>query len=241
MKNLFILFALLSSVSLLVPACTRCHEPEDLIDPVVIDPPPANQIRFDSLAVGQRSRYLGFEGYGYYGGNGSEFSYSDDTLILEIVGQDANGFRVAETLHYVDTVSNWYDQQRDSTYFYYLTIQEDTLHLVPSATNYVRSRLFVYYQHNDGLYLVPLVGTEVSIKGWKSGFPYCECWRHGFTKNYLLFDKTYAYLNVLMQDSPMQVDGNGHTYVYSAQHGIVKLSQYSWWTSTGYGWDLLPE
>ena len=238
MKYSPFLLIIISLCGFFYQSCTRCAE---LPDPDVPTISNFNPIRFDSLAVGQRSRYLGLEGYGYSGGNGSEFSYSDDTLILEIVGQDLNGFKVAETLHYVDTVSAWQATFRDSIYFYYLQIADDSLHLAPFGTSYVRSRLFNYYQRSDGLYLTPLVGTQVDIHGWKSGFPYCECWRHGFTLDYSLFGKTYPYLNVLMQDYRMQVDGNGQTYVYSAKAGIVKSSEYSWWTSNGYGWDLLPD
>lgn len=234
MQHLFFFLLLLFATILLSPSCTRCPEMED---PVTS----AGPIRFDQLSVGQRSRYIGLEAENYHSGDGSEFTYSDDTLVLEIVGQDAQGFKVAETLHYVDSVSNWHEYDRDSTYLYYLTVIGDTLRLTPVGAPYFRSRLFVYYASSDGLPLANFGDMEVAIKGWKTDLPYCECRKTGFTKDYTLFGESYPLLNVLLDNTSMQVDGPGHTYVYSAEDGVVKFSQYSWWTSTGYGWDLLPE
>ena len=63
----------------------------------------------------------------------------------------------------------------------------------------------------------------------------------GYTENYTLFGKTYGFLNVIVENSAMALDGNGETYVFSKPCGIVRSSTYSWWTQEGYGWDLLPD
>ncbi len=228
MQNLFLLLLILLTTTLFVPACTR-----DAVSSV--DP-----IRFDQLAVGQRSRYIGLDGENYRQGNGSEFVHSADTLVLEIVGQDAQGFQVNEVIHYGAGSSNWNSHSRDSTYSYYLTVTNDTLHLVPNVTDYLRSRLFVYYSSSDGLPLAEFADPKVDIKGWKADFPFCACRETGFTKKYRLFGKKYPRLNVLMDNTAMQTDGLGHTYVYSAKEGLVKCALYNAWTADGYGWDLLP-
>ncbi len=199
-------------------------------------------IRFDQLAVGQRSRYTAFEGENCRNGDGLQFTHFKDTLVLEIVGQDAQGFKVMETLHYADGTSSWYSYNRDSTYYYYFLVSNDTLRLAPIGTNYVVSRLFTdYFAPFAGLPLANFTDTEVKMKGWLTDLPFCECRKMGFTKKYKLFGKKYSRLNVLMENTAMQGDGLGYTYVYSAMDGLVKFSTCSAFTSSGYGWDLLPE
>ncbi len=244
MKTLFrFFFLVLLSSMLLAPACKHHpiemgpDEPITITDTNIIGP----TIRFDSLAVGQRSRYLGFDGYKACTGDGLNFIYSNDTLVLEIVGQDANGFKVAETLHYVDTVSVWYNQHIDTTYYYYLTVEHDSLHVTLSGAQTSRSRLFSNYKRSDGLYLVPLSDSEVTITGWQTAPFCCSCWRDDFTRNYDLFGRVYPHLNVMTQDKDTNLDHPGYTYVYSARYGIVKYKIYYPWTNSGYGWDLLPD
>jgi hypothetical protein len=46
-------------------------------------------------------------------------------------------------------------------------------------------------------------------------------------------------LNILEDNRPMQTDGSGSLRVYSGPHGLVRFAWYSWWTQSGFGWDLL--
>lgn len=220
------LFALLS-------ACKK-DSPLDVPDPA------SNRIRFDALAVGQVNQYIGLSGEAYYTNDYDQFEYSDDTLRLEIVAKDNNGFKVAETLHYVDTVHNWLDWDKDSTYYYYLRVSNDTLRVKPIGTPYLRSRIFTYNLSEEGLPLKKIESPEVEILGWKTSFNYCECRQTGYAENYTLFGKKYDRLNVIVENSAMALDGNGETYVFSKPFGIVRFSTYGWWTQSGYGWDLLP-
>ena len=50
---------------------------------------------------------------------------------------------------------------------------------------------------------------------------------------------TYENLNISIQNAIMAVDGPGTTYIYSNLNGMVRTSHYSWWTQSGFGWDLL--
>lgn len=225
-------------LALFVSLLPSCKKENPLTDVPLTE---SNGIRFDYPAVGQVSQYLGLSGEMYYTNDYDQYEYSDDTLRLEIVGKDNNGYKVAETLHYVDEVHSWLDVEKDSTYYYYLQISNDTLHLVSIGYPYLRSRIFSYEVSGQGLPLKAITSPKVDILGWKTSFPYCECLQQGYTEHYTLFGQEYGRLNVIVENSPMAVDGAGSTYVFSKAFGIVRFSTYSWWTQSGYGWDLLPD
>lgn len=199
-----------------------------------------NPIQFDQMAVGQTSRYLGLLGEKYYQSTTDDFVYTDDTLVLTIVGKDAKGFQVAEEVHYNGDVDGWLAPEKDSVYHYYLDIKDDTLKIYPDGTSYLKSRLFHYAAGSTGLSLAPVANPEIQIAGWKTDLSYCECFRNGYAQDYSLFGQDYDRLNVVVDNRSMAFDGNGETYVYAGKYGIVRASTYSWWTSSGYGWDLLP-
>ena len=236
MKLQFNLFASAALFALLFWTCKP--EPNILPEP---DPVPNyNPIKFSNLAVGQKSRYLNLWGEDYYSGNSNNFGYNDDTLQVKIVGKDAKGYKVEETLHYVGDLVQWFQYDKDSVYHYYLKVSGDTLRISPSNTNNVRSRLFGYQVTVQGIPLAEFAAPKLEIQGWITSLNYCECRRTGYTENYTLFGQTFPRLNILVENSAMAVDGNGETYVYSKAKGIVRFSTYSWWTQSGIGWDLLP-
>ena len=199
-----------------------------------------NNIQFDNLAVGQQSKYLGLLGEKYFESTWDDFVYTDDTLVLEVVSHDNLGFKVAESLHYVGDVEPWMAQEKDSVYYYYLNVVNDSLKVQPIGTNFVQSRIWTYMVENNGLPLLPIQTQKVQIQGWKTDLSYCECYREGYTENYTLFGELYDRLNVVVDNTPMALDGAGSTYAFSGKHGAVRFSTYGWWTQSGYGWDLLP-
>ncbi len=199
------------------------------------------RIQFNKLAVGQSSSYLGLLGENYYLSTTDDFVYTDDTLVLTVVAHDAQGYKVAETLHYNGDVDTWMAAEKDSVYHYYIEIKNDSLFIRPTASaTYVRSRMFDYWANQSGLPLAEIADPAIQISGWKTDLPYCECDRTGYAENYSLFGQNYDRSNVVVANSHMAFDGPGSTYVYSPKHGIVRFSTYGWWTQSGYGWDLLP-
>lgn len=215
-------------------------------NPVVPGTPTPNtpavigQIRFDSLKVGQRSKFLELLGEDYNNSFSNQFSYTDDTLQLDITAEDANGFLVSEKLRYNGDVSIYNATNKDDVYQYYLKVENDTLRIKPYNSTFF-SRIFGYeISKQKGLPMAAFTDPQIEVVGWKTNQPYCECRKTGYDTGYELFGETYPLLNVLIENSPMAYDGNGETYVYSPKNGLVRFSTYSWWTSTGYGWDLLP-
>lgn len=207
------------------------------------DPTPFNgeNIRFDNMAVGQSARYLGLFGENYFMPTTNDYSYTNDTLVLRVIGEDANGFKVAESLHYVGDVHPWMAGDKDSIYIYYLKVENDSLRAKPIGSDGPGSRIFNYNIWNWGLPLKDISSQEVEISGWKTTFGYCECRQEGYAEDVTLFYQTYSgRSNVIVENSAMAWDGAGETYVFSKKHGILRFSSYGWWTQSGYGWDLLP-
>lgn len=207
------------------------------------NPASGHPIRFDNLAVGQTSRYLGLTGENYFSSSNDDYSYSNDTLVLSIVSEDASGFKIREEMHYLDTLNAVLDYEKDSIYYYYLNVKDDSLRVTPVGTGFVRSRIFSpsFWYHNTALPLHKTDAANVEIVGWKTSFPYCECRKEGLAAEFTLFGVSYKDLNVIRDDASMAVDGPGQTYVYAPSYGIVRFTEVSWWTQSGYGWDLLPE
>lgn len=199
-----------------------------------------NPIMYCGLAVGQKSAYVMLEGRQYFNNTvNDDFNYLNDTLIVEIIGEDDNGFLVEEyfTENSEPLPMNYYSYQ-DSTYQYYLKIENDSLHFYHPESEYIIfSHLF---WHMDGkIDLSEFDNQEVEILGWKTSLSYCECDQKGFVTDYEQFGTTYDLLNVFIHNSDMQFDGPGTTYIYSNLHGMVRTSHYGWWTQSGFGWDLL--
>ncbi len=228
-----LLLFLLLATTLFIAGCCK----DDDADPLT-----GNPIQFDHPAVGQSSRYLVLTGENYFSSSNDDYAYANDTLILTIVSEDPNGFRVKEEMHYLDSVHVVLDYEKDSVYYYYLKVEDDSLRVRPVGTGYVHSRIFSgsFWYHNAGLPLQKTDAASVEILGWKTSFPYCECRKEGLAAQFDLFGVTYQNLNVIRDDSPMMLDGPGNTYVYTAGYGIVRFTEANWWTQSGYGWDLLP-
>lgn len=204
-------------------------------------PPSSNvAISFRDLEVGQRAYYLGLLGENYFNSSTNDFVYTDDTLVLSVVGEDSIGYKVTESVHYNGDVDNWMVPDKDSTYVYYLKVENDTLRILPAGTKHVASRIFDYVVQTTGLPLALFSERTINISGWKTDSGYCECRWTGYDDEYHQFGAYYSMLNVLIENSPMALDGPGRTFVYAADAGLVRFSTYSWWTQSGYGWDLLP-
>jgi len=205
-------------------------------------PDSGTHIRFNDMQIGQTSRYVLFKGEAYFEANNFNFTYLPDTLVLAIIGADANGYLVEEkltpgsaSLHGANHIYN-----ADSVYRYYLAIENDTVRqkAVPGQSFWIPNHL------TDNPFVLPLAQfttPEVNIVGWKTDHAYTESYWTATDPAYSLFGYFYADLNILTDNRDMVLDGPGSWYAYSAENGIVKTASYSWWTQEGIGWDLLPD
>ncbi len=225
-----VLFALPLSI-LLFSACNKNEQPDPQVTP---DP-----IQFDAMEVGQKWRYLGLLGEDY-GTSQDSFTYTDDTLVLEVIAKDQNGFLIEETLIYNGSTTEFLSQNKDAVFRYYLEVVDDTLRYTKPGTPFPQSRIFSYLTAVQGLPFQEFSTNELEVSGWKPNIGYCECRYLAYTKDYTLFGRNYDRLNILVENRAMATDASGETYIYSSKHGIVRFSTYNPWTQRGYGWDLLP-
>lgn len=200
-----------------------------------------DRIRFDSMAVGQKSKYLGLLGEEYFANN-NIFHYTTDTLIWEVVGQDANGFLIRESMKYVgsEPESPWFAYTKDQVFEFYLNFDNDTLRVTEPGKDFLSSRLVGYRTDDWRLPLNEFNSDYLQIEGWKTSLGYCSCRREAYTVDYEQLGATYPRLNVLVDNRAMAFDGNGETCIYSKRYGIVRFTLYSPWTQRGEAWNLLP-
>ena len=213
-----------------------CHL---LVDPDDGPTSAGNRINFSNLKVGQESRYLYLAGDNYRDQATNDFHYTGDTLVVRITAVTDSGFLVEEFITPGSPIRNTGQSNEwlDSTFPYLLKADAGLLRVVPFEREWLETKLF---PGTDALALSPIPDPQIGINGWKTTAPYCECYHQGYAQNVEILGHNYPRLNVVVDDRFMQVDGPGTTYLYSAEDGMVRSTQVSWWTGTGQGWDLLP-
>lgn len=233
---LFLAIAMFSCHKEEPPVVAPPTPPVNVYDPTESGPP----IYFDSLAIGQISKYLVLTVKGYNSSQNNQIEYSDDTVQLKIVAKDNLGFKVEEKLFYTGDTHEWLKDFKDSTLVFYLNIVNDTLVATAEPGEQLYSRLLRYYAGDGRLPLADIPGPLAEITGWKTDLPYCECDKQAYAENYTFMGKNYDRLNILILNHDMASDGNGRTYMYNKKE-LVRFSYYSWWTQSGYGLDLIAE
>lgn len=215
-------------------ACDLIFAPNDSTNETA-----TSRLRFDTPAIGQKSTYIALRAKNYFNPDSIAFEYLTDTLVVEIVDQTDDFFVINEYLTPGSASRHGMGNESfpDSTFTYQIKVTGGTLRVMDIGNDYVQSRLFQFY--NRTVPLNAIAAPEVDIRGWKTSFPYCECYNEGFTTNYEQLARRYDRLNVVMDDVDMQLDGVGHTFLYSKKYGLVRKTVVSWWTQEGQGWDLL--
>ncbi|HAD13658.1 MAG TPA: hypothetical protein DCF33_14630 [Saprospirales bacterium] len=208
----------------------------------LIPGPSLNYIDLNNLSIGQKSKYLLLWGEEYRVGDGSNYFYLDDTLILEVVAKDPQkGFMIEERFHYLgDVYTSWLEDEKDDVFQYFLKVSQDTLSILPVTGSFYKSRIFKSEYNGLKLPLAPIDQPEAQILGWFTNLSYCACNTKGFVKNYTQFGRIFPKLNLVVNNWPMASDGPGATFLYGPSEGFVRFSYYSAWTGSGYGFDLLP-
>ena len=248
MKNVcFLLFALL----ILAPGCKeeKLPEPAPPVPKVKVRESlhqktslPAvwdNPIVFCGLEVGQKSRYLFLTGVNYWDPSDANIEYHADTLVAEIIAEDSAGFLVKEYLT-AGSAAHPGILFPDSVFHYYLDVEGTLLHVFPASdANWYFSRLF--FNREMTLNLLDTGSEQTELTGWKTTLPYCECYREAWCEDCEVLGTTYDRLNIVIENTGMQVDGPGFTLAYAAAYGLARSTIVSWWTQSGSGWDLLWE
>jgi hypothetical protein len=196
------------------------------------EPPPTsydNYINFDSLAVGQKSRYLGFTITG-----DTAKSYQGDTLIVEVIEKTDSGFIFQD--YY--TKGSASIATVDSIYQYIIQVENDTIiHRMIDYLGYGTRLLWVNSMYwfptsftSDGSFDVDTLTVRYCInntfKGTVDRIDMLNC--------------SFNDLNIINDNHMVSFDGPGYLFVFNKPKGIVYTLNYSAWTMGGRGWEFLP-
>ncbi len=221
-----------------------CSKQEDGLVPLLENAMTTNPIRWDQLAVGQTTYYLRFEGeYYFQDGVDAPPMYQADTLILEIIAQEGEKFRVQEYLSPGSIsrgASNPKVAMPDVLYQYYFTVRSDSLVVEPLIYSQVLTSRFFPSQSITAFPFETEDAVHLSYDGWGTTPPNCVCVQEGTTESLSVLGETYLGLSTLIDNAWMAADGPGFTATYKPSQGIVRYYAVEPWFQTGTGWDLLP-
>jgi len=189
-----------------------------------------NRIQFDQLEIGQQSKYVFFIGENYDRSSASDYTYLNDTLVLEVFDKDEIGFLVREYL-----TSGSASLSNASNVAFPDAIQLKT------KEERLMTRLFQISSQSDGIFdLMTMDMMELKISGWATSQPLFDGVLEGYTENYRQLNLEFDELNVLIDNRDVKLGGPGTTHVYSEKYGLVRATSYNASTGKGFGWDLLP-
>jgi len=202
------------------------------------EPTPTKSGNFlQDLHVGDKLYYSMLVGENYFEQGEDQFNYTGDTLELEVLELSALGAVISQRItagSQMRSNPDFYYWQRDSVYTNTWNIVDDSLFVesdaLYSATHLLGTTRLKFSDYSE---------QNVQLTGWRTTYGYSESNAQLFTTNYTLFDQYYDSLSVYIHNQPMSYDANGTTTVFSKAHGIVRSSEYGWWTQSGYGWDRI--
>jgi hypothetical protein len=222
---------LLTSIILLSLCFSACQKEKNLAE---LPPKIAacnNCINFQSLEVGQQSRYLAFEGEKPWEEQ-PPFRYLKDTLIVQIVGKTGELFQVEE-----------YRTSAPSDLLYYaFRIENDTLQVdLTPRNNYTESWLFSSIWDTIKLPLQQVNSPIIQLKGWNIPVFSESSPAMGLLERHEQLGNIYNTLNVYFDYGPIAYDGTGYYFMYNQEFGIVRNVSLNPWQAKSLGWDLIGE
>ena len=206
-------------------------------DPCCVEPIYTNE-GITSLAIGDQIRYQRFLGEKYFDNDNFDFEYTNDTVILEVVNMDGRSIMFKEYLTEGSSITTEDYYYADSVFYNTWTWSIDSLIITPTNIDQPYNLSHIATDHR-----MPYArfDQEIDIKGWKTNISYHESYREGHDPIHTIKGKTFENLNVIIDNTPMQVDGPGSTIIYNSKYGVIRSVSYSWWTQSGQGFDLLIE
>lgn len=205
-----------------------------------------DKINFENLQVGQKNEYVFFIGENHTNLNHSNYLYFTDTLVVEVMSNDENGYLVKEVLTPGSASRNNASNVAfpEAEFYYYLDAKsgegEDKLQLF-SKESRIKTRLFqMSSQTTSSLPLNDLEEMEVEIVSWSTTQPFVDGVLEAYVLNFENFDFVFPRLNVYYDNRDIKFGAPGTINIYNKEYGLVRSLQYNSSTGKGYGWDLLP-
>jgi len=216
---------LFACFSLLVIAA--CEGDRDMLE----DPGTKHPINFEHPVTGQVAVYLGFEAAQYYNYTTDAMTLTGDTLVMEILGEDAFGFAVREYYTSFSPVLADPDPLTDTAY-YSFRIQNDSIAFDWDAGSGIspRGRLFdfgVRYPLKTEPYVFDQFGWKVFPS---SGMP--QFGVTGSVPSYTPLDESFGTCQVRYDVGTVFGHSERPIWIYQSSFGLI--ARYTEFTPGGY-------
>ncbi len=206
----------------------------------------SKQVSLADMAIGQRSRHIVFKGFDYLNEDSIyNYSYSKDTLILEVSDFDGEWFILKEYLASGSAIlknpteSLLPDGDTD-TAFVKARVNGDYLDLGRMGHSYGGRLLYTFLA--DSIPLPPIISNSVDYSGWFFPLPkgvYSTFYGHD--PMYQQGGVNFLYTNVIVRNEAMAADGPGLTMVYEPGGMLIRVLQTNYWVTYGLGYDLMVD
>ncbi len=213
-------------------------------------------IKLDSLAVGQKARFIFYEIITDDVPLKSPESctlHVGDTLVMEVFGKDAGGWLFREYIisqtNTVDSILRLESQKfdREDTIEYHVNIVDNKfVATMADRTGFVS---FLFFSGSAvSISLDDYSDTLVTMDYWSSPFARYSQYSKGYMVNYRFHDKTFDRINILLNDFTTTYDFaseySRQLLIFSKKYGFTRNVQFfsaKDRESIGYGWDLIYE
>lgn len=201
-----------------------------------------NNIQFSKMAVGQKSYYVRLAGEGFREAAPYPSTYLPDTLVAEVITENAGVFTLKEYLTPGSASILTPDKIAgmpggSGEYVYKIKADQGKLQFVEQVSGQWHPRLF-----GKTTMVLPLAkneSAEIKLSGWMPGVDVTV--NEGFVHDFQLSGISYGHLNFVRDYMDMAFDGEGYFYLYGAEEGIVRAGYVSSWGLPGTAWDLLKK
>jgi len=241
-KNLKIL-TFFGLFSILLASCT---DPMSLEDDKIIKPHlHTGNINFENLQVGQRSAFMFFLGFNYKNPNDAFYCYTLDTLFMEIVDKDQDGFLIREYYSPNSRVFSPNLSRFNPSSVGYMPVEYriniDNETVIFSQSHYLHRNSYLFGELKDAsLPLREFAGLRFSSTDWTLGSQNLTTADvYGFVTDFELMGVRYDRLNVRSLYSKQGYSYSTRIHAYDPEIGVVRTMNVDGYSGTCFGWDLL--
>jgi hypothetical protein len=214
---------------------TACEKPSEI--PLAENPVSANRIQLDNLQVGQKSVYTRAASCQHHVKSDTTFKSLKDTLVLEIISSDANGFLVKETVNQLSPICGYKETSSPSPFFFTLKKTGDSL---TSQTQFgTDSRVSQIYS-NRTIPLRPMTSNLKKLDKWLLPELTADTY-WGSTDPIIRDNFNFGTANIWWNGTSIVVDGPYRGLIYNNQNGIIALIALGSQLPQGIIWYLQPK
>jgi hypothetical protein len=192
-----------------------CEKPSDII--IEENAGSGNLVQFTNLQVGQKSTYVKWTTCGYNKPSDTLFKPTKDTLLLEILSKDDNGFLVKETINQESYSCYASPTSYPQPFLFYLKQVGDSLMVKNKLGPDSRlSRLF----SNRNLPLKPVTTNPKTLNKWLIPELTADTY-WGFNDNIVRNNINFGKANVWWDGTSIVFDGPFRGLIYNNEKGII--------------------